>query len=331
MQCPLFLFLMMSPPTPSPRLQRLSRRKQEFDEPDLVAIGVQQEVVIEEKEEAPSLPQATPDADSFINNPFSKKCSIENFKDNPNAISYYTGFSDYDQFMTFFYCLGPCVDELDYKCSVLESKDQLFLTLMKLRQAKEDFELSLFFQVSTSTVSRIVITWINFMYFQLKELNFWPSEDIVQDFMPVNFAEKFPSTRVILDATEIPIQKPSDVNSQSVTWSNYKHRNTIKAMIGVTPSGAVSYVSDAYGGSASDRMIIERSELLNKGMFEKGDSIMADRGIMVQDLFANNDVQVNTPTFLKGKSQLDAHEVVHDRCVASKRIHVERVIGLAKR
>lgn len=64
------------PPTPSPRLQRLSRRKQEFDEPDLVAIGVQQEVVIEEKEEAPSLPQATPDADSFIKNPFSKNAPL---------------------------------------------------------------------------------------------------------------------------------------------------------------------------------------------------------------------------------------------------------------
>lgn len=51
----------------------------------------------------------------------------------------------------------------------------------------------------------------------MKELNFWPSENIVQDLMPVNFAEKCPSTRVILDATEIPIQKPSDVNSQSVT------------------------------------------------------------------------------------------------------------------
>lgn len=59
-------------------------------------------------------------------------------------------------------------------------------------------------------------------------------------------------------------------------------------------------------------------------MFEKGASIMGDRGIMVQDLFANNDVQVNTPTFLKGKSKLDAHEVVHDRRVASKRIHIDR-------
>lgn len=67
---------------------------------------------------------------------------------------------------------------------------------------KEDFELSLFFQVFTSTVPRIVITWINNLYFQLKDL-FWPSED----FMPVNFAEKFPSTRVILDATEIPDTK----------------------------------------------------------------------------------------------------------------------------
>ena len=51
---------------------------------------------------------------------------------------------------------------------------------------------------------------------------------------------------------------------------------------------------------------------------------------MVQDLFAVQNVKVNTPTFLKGKSQLDPVEVIHDRRIASKRIHVERVIGLAK-
>ena len=58
---------------------------------------------------------------------------------------------------------------------------------------------------------------------------------------------------------------------------------------------------------------------------------MADRGIMVQDLFANENVFVNTPTMLKGKSQLEPEEIVRDRRVASKRIHVERVIGLSKR
>jgi len=57
---------------------------------------------------------------------------------------------------------------------------------------------------------------------------------------------------------------------------------------------------------------------------------MADRGIMVQDLFASKDVKVNTPTMLSGKSQLEPEAVVKDRRIASKRIHVERVIGLAK-
>jgi len=104
-------------------------------------------------------------------------------------------------------------------------------------------------------------------------------------------------------------------------------------MIGCTPRGAASYISDTYGGSASDRQIIEQSQLLDpsKHMFKKGDSIMADRGIMVQDLFANQDVFVNTITMLKGKSQLEPEQVVHDRRVASKRIHIERVIGLSKR
>ena len=102
-------------------------------------------------------------------------------------------------------------------------------------------------------------------------------------------------------------------------------------MVGCTPNGSVSFLSDAYGGSTSDWQIVERSELCKeKNMFVKGDSIMADRGIMVQDLIASKDINVNTPTMLKGKSQLEPHEVVRDRRVASKQIHVERVIGLAK-
>ncbi|XP_076073051.1 uncharacterized protein LOC143044775 [Mytilus galloprovincialis] len=257
--------------------------------------------------------------------------SIENFINNPKAVSYYTGFSCYDHFIFLFHSLGPAAYELNYKCVKLEPKDQLFLTLMKIRCGKEDFELSLFFNISESTVSRTINTWINFLYFQLKDLDIWPSRQVVDEFMPVDFGRKFPTTRVILDATEIPIQKPSDVNNQSVTWSSYKHRNTIKTMVGCTPRGAVSYVSDCYGGSVSDRQIIENSHLLENEIFDSGDSIMADRGIMVQDLFANQNVFVNTPTMLKGKSQLEPEEIIKDRRVASKRIHIERVIGLSKR
>jgi hypothetical protein len=46
---------------------------------------------------------------------------------------------------------------------------------------------------------------------------------------------------------------------------------------------------------------------------------------MVQDLFAAQDVHMNTPTMLKGKTQLEPKEVVKDRRVASKCIHIELV------
>lgn len=39
---------------------------------------------------------------------------------------------------------------------------------------------------------------------------------------------------------------------------------------------------------------------------------MADRGIMVQDLFANKNDFINTPTMLKGKSQLKPKKIVRD-------------------
>jgi hypothetical protein len=47
---------------------------------------------------------------------------------------------------------------------------------------------------------------------------------------------------------------------------------------GCTPRGAVSFVSDCYGGSVSDRQIIEDSNILDNSMFDSSDSIMADRG-----------------------------------------------------
>ena len=60
--------------------------------------------------------------------------------------------------------------------------------------------------------------------------------------------------------------------------------------------------------------------------------LLADMGIIILDIyvFANKHVKVNTPTSLKGSSQLDEETLVRDRRNASKRIHVERIIGCAK-
>lgn len=61
-----------------------------------------------------------------------------------------------------------------------------------------------------------------------------------------------------MDETEQLIHKPFNIKAQSKSWPSYRHKNTLKTMIGITPNGTVSYLSSAYGGSASDRQIIKK-------------------------------------------------------------------------
>lgn len=135
------------------------------------------------------------------------------------------------------------------------------------------------FEISETTVSKIIIMWINFMYLKLNELDILPSCEIIDKNMHKDF-QKLPTTTAILDATGIPIQKQSDVHAQSITWSNYKHLFTLKTMLGCTPRGAVSFISEYFGGLALDRHIIECSIIKPDSiMFLPKDSIIVDRGI----------------------------------------------------
>jgi hypothetical protein len=256
--------------------------------------------------------------------------SIHKIRDNMDYIRFYTGLGSYSHFLYVLQCLGPAADHLDYKCRDLVKQDQFLLTIIKLRLAKEDMELGILFSVSRVTAGRIFLTWLNFMFYQFQDLDLFIPRDIIDAYMPKDFKKKFPATRIILDATEVRIQKPEHPPDQSSTWSTYKHSNTLKTMIGVSPRGLVTYVSPSYGGSCSDRQIIERSTLVQDPPFSPKDSIMADRGIMVQDIFACQDVAVNTPQTMRGKNQHDPETVIKDRRISSKRVHVERVIGLAK-
>lgn len=67
----------------------------------------------------------------------------------------------------------------------------------------------------------------------------------------------------------------------------------------------------------------------DKDKFQDHDRIMADRGIVVQDLFASPNVQVNITTMIKGKKGKSQYVVVHRR-IASKRIHTERILALQR-
>ena len=67
--------------------------------------------------------------------------------------------------------------------------------------------------------------------------------------LPCAFQERYQTTYCITDGSEIFIETPSDLFMQSSIWSNHK---TGKFLIGCTPNGAISFISQLYVGSISD-------------------------------------------------------------------------------
>ena len=176
--------------------------------------------------------------------------------------------------------------------------------MCRLRQGFAEEHLAQLFQVSVSTVSRFFITWKNFLYLKLGQLNIWPTRQVVDETMPEDFKQKYSSTRVIIDCTDIVCQMPSSLHLNGELFSKYKHHTTLKGLIGISPRGAITFISQLYTGSISDREIVVRSGLLDLP-FQDKDSVMADKGFTIQDLLPLG-VSLNIPPFLGSSSQMPA-------------------------
>ena len=108
----------------------------------------------------------------------------------------------------------------------------------------------------------------------------------------------------------------------------YKHHNTVKFLIGITPQGVISFVSKGWGGRVSDKYLTENCGLLS--YLQPGDVILADRGFTVQDSVGLYCAEVKVPPFTRGKKQLSRSDVDTARQLSRVRIHVERVIGVIR-
>ena len=106
--------------------------------------------------------------------------------------------------------------------------------------------MAILFGMSTSNVNRILITWFDFLHTQVRALPISASRKTVDDTMPKCFRGLYPKTRDIIDCTEIYIEIPFSFRSQSATFSNYKHYNTVKGLVGIAPSGAITFVSELF-------------------------------------------------------------------------------------
>ena len=146
--------------------------------------------------------------------------------------------------------------------------------------------------------------------------------------MPADFKEKFPTTRVIIDCTEVRCEMPSSLLLNSELFSSYKNHVTLKGLVGIAPSGAITFISQLYTGSISDQEIVIRSGFLSQ-KFENGYTVMADKGFQIADILPLG-VKLNIPPFLGANTQMSAEDVVRIQQTAGLRTHVERAINKIK-
>ncbi|CAF1543397.1 unnamed protein product, partial [Adineta ricciae] len=264
---------------------------------------------------------------------------IERFRHDDVNIRYFTGFRTYTLFKLVFELLESQYDNhfLMYKqCSggnfsclpsaeaqKLSKENQFFLFMIRLRRATEEYELGIFFNISQTTVSRLIIAWTRFVYSVVSSISLWPSKQQVQENLPFEMKKNYPNVRVIVDCTEFELEQPSNPQAQQDTWSTYKNTNTAKALVGITPNGIVSYISPLYGGATSDRSLLNMTDAGSLiELLEDGDQIMSDRGFALD--LKHTHLSLIHPPFLQGKSQLEPKNVVETRIIARHRIHVER-------
>ena len=76
----------------------------------------------------------------------------------------------------------------------------------------------------------------------------WPDRENLRKTMPLVFKQNFGNkVAVIIDCFEVFIDRSSSLIARAMTWSNYKHHNTVKFLIGITPQGVISFISKAWG------------------------------------------------------------------------------------
>ena len=77
----------------------------------------------------------------------------------------------------------------------------------------------------------------------------WPPKESIREHLPEIFLKSdYGKCRLIIDCAEVLIERPKSLPAQVATRSDYKHPNTFKFLVGITPTGFISFLSSCYGG-----------------------------------------------------------------------------------
>ena len=208
------------------------------------------------------------------------KVGTEDWFNSDEKVNFYTGLPNSYVLMTVFEFLLSGAKHS--RLSALTQFQEFAMTLMRLRLNLTIADLAYRFAISTSTTSADILKWSDIDYNRLEVMLKWPSQDNLIATTPMFFRQHFKTkVVVIVNCFEVFCHKPKNHMAKAETFSSYKHHNTVKFLIGVTPHGVISFVSKAWGGRTPDKHLTDKCGIMKYLL--SGDGILADRGFDIGD------------------------------------------------
>ena len=250
---------------------------------------------------------------------------ISNFEGDDDKVKVFTGIPTYAILMSTFNVISAFLSK-----SSISPFQQYIMTLLSLRMNLSHTFLSYLYGVHQTTVTRRLKHCINVMYVRLvPPLVVWPQREQLTLTLPYAFRNnRFNKCACIIYCFEIFIEKAKNLLAYALSYSSYKSHNTLKYLIGITPQGTISFISNGWDGGNSDMYITENCGLLKK--IQPNDLILADRGFDCSDSVNSYQATLQISAFTKGKTQLNPLDLENTRGLAAMRLHVERVISVVR-
>ena len=268
--------------------------------------------------------------------------TIESIKDKPSLFQYHTGLPSYDVFMALYYYLEEKVKDMQYvSTSAMEHnterfsqkpgrkrsltlQEEFFSTLVRLRLGLPSKHCSRLFGISESTFSVVFNTWVIVLAKELEQICLMPSTEKTLESKAACF-DRFPMTRIVLDCTELFSQTPGTLENHKQLHSFYKHHSTVKFLVGMSPSGAITFVSKMWGGRASDKKITQTSDDLLMAL-DAGNSVMVDRGFTISDDLPVGVKLIIPPFKNKTTGQLTPEQLQHSEFISGNAGHKRKSV-----
>ena len=128
------------------------------------------------------------------------------------------------------------------------------------------------FEIPQTTVSEIFITWTDRLHYCLSSFDQIPGlEEGLRNLLPECFKGEFEDIDLIIDSTEVFIEKPSDPIAQSATWSEYKEHSMGKILVGLSPVGFPKFFQMHFQGVSRTMISLRQVEFcLLQGKIKDG-------------------------------------------------------------